>query len=426
MSRIRGLPRSFTPLLLPLLLLILAGCGEFKIHLEAYPGRTYVAGVDATLTAQVRTLAALTTEHSRLMTQVATLEAGTPGARTGEPVIAPTTQAPRVSTPVATLRSSASPSLTEIGVFNPFQEPVDVAVSGGYAYITDQQGLWVVNVSDLSRVREEAFVSLAIVGQRVVVGGRYVYVAQQEGICAVDVYAPMAPELVTCVDIPRGLMDLRVAGEYLYARDASGVIGVFDHSSPSHMRQVGVYDPPGQIYPSEIGGNLVFVVRDWARTDLLQSFWIAGDYAFVADLDGGLRVVDVSNPSSPVEVAQVEVTFQPADVGVAGGYIYIFGAGFDLDPGLAEVSFVAPGDPMAIQDLDSIELPRTASPGAVRAFLGDFYRSVGRPVSGERGLAISPGEVLSFLKGVAVDGDYVYVADPQRGLVILRMDTIPD
>ena len=46
--------------------------------------------------------------------------------------------------------------------------------------------------------------------------------------------------------------------------------------------------------PDEIG---FYVTPGWA-----EDVALAGDYAYIADLDSGLRIVDVSEPTSPSEV----------------------------------------------------------------------------------------------------------------------------
>jgi hypothetical protein len=58
---------------------------------------------------------------------------------------------------------------------------------------------------------------------------------------------------------------------------------------------------------------------------------VAGGYAYVADFDGGLRVIDVSTPSTPVEVGFADTPGRAYDVAVSGGYVYLA----DSDAGLA-------------------------------------------------------------------------------------------
>ena len=58
---------------------------------------------------------------------------------------------------------------------------------------------------------------------------------------------------------------------------------------------------------------------------------VAGGYAYVADREAGLRVIDVSTPSTPVEVGFLDTPGYTVGVAVAGGYAYVA----DLYAGLA-------------------------------------------------------------------------------------------
>jgi hypothetical protein len=50
---------------------------------------------------------------------------------------------------------------------------------------------------------------------------------------------------------------------------------------------------------------------------------VAGLYAYVADYDAGLRVVNVSNPAAPFEVGSYDSLGNAIGVAVAGSYAYV-------------------------------------------------------------------------------------------------------
>lgn len=70
-----------------------------------------------------------------------------------------------------------------------------------------------------------------------------------------------------------------------------------------NVRFVGQYDTPGNAYYVEVQGS----------------------YAYVADFNGGLRIIDVSNPSSPFEVGYCDSTSSSIHVSVEGLYAYVGG-----------------------------------------------------------------------------------------------------
>ncbi|MBI4726783.1 hypothetical protein HY768_06115 [candidate division TA06 bacterium] len=59
-----------------------------------------------------------------------------------------------------------------------------------------------------------------------------------------------------------------------------GLCGIVQAQDSSNVRTVGYYDTPG-----------------YAR-----GVAVSGSYAYVADGDSGLRIIDISDPSSPTEI----------------------------------------------------------------------------------------------------------------------------
>ena len=98
---------------------------------------------------------------------------------------------------------------------------------------------------------------------------------------------------------------------------------------------------------------------------------MSGNYAYVADLDHGLRIINISNPANPFEAG----FFNPSGLGdwaytvkVAGSYVYVGGS-----DGLRSINVSNPAQPT----------------------LADFFEILGG----------------SSYKGVALAGNYAYVAD---------------
>ena len=94
-----------------------------------------------------------------------------------------------------------------------------------------------------------------------------------------------------------------MSGHYAYL--ASGAFGlrVIDVSTPSAPVEVGWIRPTGSAYEVAVSGR----------------------YAYLANGLGGLRIIDVSDPAAPVEVGSFET---PGDalaygVAVAHGYAYV-------------------------------------------------------------------------------------------------------
>lgn len=105
---------------------------------------------------------------------------------------------------------------------------------------------------------------------------------------------------------------------------------------------------------------------------------VAGQYAYVGDGDGGLHIVDVSDPERPSAVGFVATPGYVKDVAVADGYAFVADSG---------------------QGLRIIDVRKPADAKEV----GSFFM---------------PG----YFNGVAVAGDYAYVVGEYIGLRVIRVN----
>ena len=73
---------------------------------------------------------------------------------------------------------------------------------------------------------------------------------------------------------------MAVSGNYAYVADGDAGLQVIDVSNPANPQRVGGYDTSGDA----------------------QGVAVSGNYAYVADGGAGLQVIDVSNPANPQRV----------------------------------------------------------------------------------------------------------------------------
>ena len=81
---------------------------------------------------------------------------------------------------------------------------------------------------------------------------------------------------VGACDTPGSARDVYISGNYAYVADWDDGLRVIDVSAPNSPKEVGFCDTPGE-------ANGIFV---------------SGSHAYVADRNEGLRVIDISNPST--------------------------------------------------------------------------------------------------------------------------------
>lgn len=229
--------------------------------------------------------------------------------------------------------------------------PTSVYISGRYAYVVDQDSddLKIIDVTEPTAPTEVG--SLAIgpgIPSGVFVAGRYAYVVDEDtdDLKVIDVSNPSAPSLIssTALTPAAALTDVFIAGHYAYLTD-----NLLDE-----LRIVDISDPvaPTEIGSAVVGNNSqsVFVSGRYAyvadTSSLLYIFdvsvpsapslagslpldgpvsvYVSGRYAYVTDTTSNeLLVIDVSDPSAPVEVGSLGFGNQPEDVYVSGDYAYI-------------------------------------------------------------------------------------------------------
>jgi hypothetical protein len=161
----------------------------------------------------------------------------------------------------------------------------------------------------------------------------------------VNIANPAAPTEVGFYDTPGNAQDVAVAGNYAYVADGWGGLRVVDITNPAAPFEVGFYDTPMDAVGVAVSGN----------------------YAYVANRYSGLRVVNIANPAAPFEVGFYDTPGFAWGVAVSGNYAYVA----DWDGGLRVVNIMNPAAPA------------------------------------ETGFYDTPG----LARGVAVSGNYAYVAD---------------
>jgi hypothetical protein len=147
---------------------------------------------------------------------------------------------------------------------------------------------------------------------------------------------------------------------------------------------------------------------------------ISGNYACVADVYWGLRIINVSNPASPVEAGHFDTPGSASDVFVSGNYAYVA----DGDYGLRVVNV---NNPAAAFEVGYCVPPSLGA--SIVVFVSGNYAYVKDFSHGLRIINISdpsaPYEVGhydtpgQYANGIFASGNYVYVADQASGLRII-------
>lgn len=194
-------------------------------------------------------------------------------------------------------------------------------------------------------------------------------------------------DLSGIIDTRGEAWDVEISGNYAYIADHDGGITVADISNPSNPFEVSSVETPGRALTIEVVSN----------------------FAYVADRRGGLRVFNVSDPAKPTEVGFFDTEDDAWGVTVSGNYAYV---AVDTD-GLQILDISDPANPTEVSRFDT--------PGrAVNVRVRGNYAYVADYSGGLRILNISdpanPVEVSSLsaqdeIWDIDFKGIYAYVAD---------------
>ena len=179
-----------------------------------------------------------------------------------------------------------------------------------------------------------------------------------------------------------------------------------------------VYDSAGKICGrdrKEVSGS--YILETFDTDGLTRKTVIVGDYAYVADGNSGLQIIDISSPESPSIIGTLDTSGSAYGITINGNYAYVA----DTTSGLQIIDISDPVNPELIETLDT-------SGYAYGITVDGSYAYVADGNSGLQIIDISSPESPSIIGtldtsgsayGIAVDGSYAYMADGSSGLQII-------
>lgn len=322
-----------------------------------------------------------------------------------------------------------------------------VAVQGKYAYLGDNQNQFrVVDISKAFQPEEVALLDVGAEIQDMDISKTKVYLATgSNGLTIIDISNPQQPSILTTIDTPGNLQDVAVNLDTIaFLADGQNGLLVYDISELNAIEQVGFFSDflnanqvdinKGGVYISdrdsalhvmdvELDLSLQRVSSTEQQQGNAQSVDVNEMYAFVANANQGLQVIDISDSGVPVEVADYDSPGAAKGVTVSGDFVFLS----DGSSGVRILSLESPGT----VDLEVTEIVVIDSPGeAHQVAIGDQHIYL---ADGSGGLQIismaNPSQPVTVgseetpgnATGIAVLGDYAYIADGESGLRIINI-----
>ncbi|MBL9138075.1 MAG: hypothetical protein JNK85_19565 [Verrucomicrobiales bacterium] len=294
-----------------------------------------------------------------------------------------------------------------------------VSVDGGFAYVSTDTGVQVVDVTTVSAPVAVATISGAARTASVGVGRAYVCDVNL-GLVTYDVSTPAAPKRVSIAEPIRSAQGLAVQGHLAFVVDPTTGFHLMDMSHPSAPRYAAHV---------EVGGRAVAVAASEGR-------------AFVSVEagrgKGELVIIDTTEPNQPKELRRVDLgsavgviypVLEAEQGHVYVGYLRGTSAAGPTTNRLDIVTISTAGEEAVVAGLDFVG---DTAAGAARYPLGDLAVDAGRACLGygptlqvlEVAEATNPRvrgsvDVGGVVSGVALQGSRAYVANGTSRVLVV-------
>lgn len=244
-------------------------------------------------------------------------------------------------------------SLTDSGNI---QYPGAVTAIGNYGYVLDSANLNVFDLSNAKAPVKLTTFTLPISGQAITAAGNYLYISGSNTLVIVNVSTPATPSIsgqVTNSTYIPSAADIKIVGNYAYIIGSStlGVVNISNPAAPAVTGYLTDSTNMSGLRKIAISGNYAYVTVSASKitainisnpasptfvsslndsTSLYDSrgITISSNYVYVAyhsnsSSDGGVTIIDVSNPASMSKISVVSSVLQAYLIEKVGNYLYV-------------------------------------------------------------------------------------------------------
>jgi Tfp pilus assembly protein FimT len=202
--------------------------------------------------------------------------------------------------------------------------------------------------------------------------------------------------------------NVTVVGNYAYVADQNSGLQIIDISNPINPTLTGTYDTPG----------IAFGVA------------VVDNYAYVADQAAGLQIIDISDPTNPTLISTYNTPDNAINVTVVGDYAYVADLNSNLNSdapntaaGLQIINISDPNNPTLQGRADTPGRAIDVSVVGNYAYIADEFEGlqifdISNP-SNPQLIGNYDYDDTGRALGVAVEGNYAYLADDNAGLHII-------
>lgn len=275
----------------------------------------------------------------------------------------------------------------------------DVCVHNGFAYVTNNQGVIIFDVSVPEDLRKVGKIDVGEASFGIDVEDEIIYITRGNNLFIADVTQPKNPEMLGVKDLSGDLSQVRVEGKVAYVANRQKGLQVVDVSNPTSIEIIGEFHNGGSGEAVEVLGSIVYL----------------------GDRGDGLEVIDVSNPATPRLVTTVPEAKGAWDIAINTKKEFIDIYVGCHGNGLCIVRQNHDGEYHVLSQFNDGGEAQGVWFENNTLFVADNFEfdilDVSEPKSPK--ISVKIGNVRG-LHDLFVDGKYIYLADAQKGLVILE------
>ncbi|MBE0567106.1 MAG: T9SS type A sorting domain-containing protein [Krumholzibacteria bacterium] len=328
-----------------------------------------------------------------------------------------------------------------LGAFAPGGAAWAVEVFGGHAYLADDAGLKVYDVTrGAANVDQVGYAPAPGLNYGLTRMDDIVFVLGYEGTTVIDVTDPTAPVTVGSYDTPGQGYRMQITGHHAIVAEGGESPGyqagleILDVTDPAAPTPVSFLATTRHCYDVQVAGKFAFVTteqRGLFVADIANPAPapLAGAVALpianqVAATDGlayvvgshlGLQVVDITDPAAAAVIGTYVGTY-PVDVVLQGDYAYLASG----SPGLEIIDVADPATPVRVGSVDPFGASVAVAVAGDWAFLaagtwGVQVIDIAEPAAPvQRTTLALPDDPY----GLTVAGTFLYIACDRSGLQV--------
>ena len=177
-----------------------------------------------------------------------------------------------------------------------------IAFIGDYLFFTTNYSIWSLDISDPYNptVADELLIGNNLISQMYLKGNTAYIVTSSQGVKLVNLTNPLDLQLMISYGFLSG-NEIDIAGNYLYAVNTSGALTILNITDSLLIVYAGGLSLGGYPTDIEVFNNKAYIAK--------------------AGTDGGIQIVDVTTPSTPVSISLYSGDYE--FISGMGDYVYL-------------------------------------------------------------------------------------------------------